>query len=304
MIDLYLCHGHVYVWNASAACELREQHRIVGAFVGALPRLPRQNVRLGRPLQLMPEETTLLLNKGIARLLDGSIPPKTGEEDLQAITEHRKQSFREQSEMCKNDRKRKLHEMASVIAKGRAAKRKKLAQKAKPAEEGSSSVSNNDVTSSSWDQPEEEKEPSLSVEEMKELEARLDKTTGYNEQAFLVQILTEQVTEEPQEAVPWNYPTTDREALRCHVFQDLWEKGYFLTSGGKFGGDFLVYPGDPFRYHSFYIAVCQHRTENMEALDIVRLGRLGSNVKKTVLLCSESESGEITYTSLQWTGMN
>ncbi|XP_019632594.1 PREDICTED: tRNA-splicing endonuclease subunit Sen34-like [Branchiostoma belcheri] len=304
MIDLYLCHGHVYVWNASAACELREQHRIVGTFVGALPRLPRQNVRLGRPLQLMPEETTLLLNKGIARLLDGSIPPKTGEEDLQAITEHRKQSFREQSEMCKNDRKRKLHEMASVIAKGRAAKRKKLAQKAKPAEEGSSSVSNNDVTSSSWDQPEEEKEPSLSVEEMKELEARLDKTTGYNEQAFLVQILTEQVTEEPQEAVPWNYPTTDREALRCQVFQDLWEKGYFLTSGGKFGGDFLVYPGDPFRYHSFYIAVCQHRTENMEALDIVRLGRLGSNVKKTVLLCSECESGEITYTSLQWTGMN
>ncbi|XP_078656481.1 tRNA-splicing endonuclease subunit Sen34-like [Branchiostoma floridae x Branchiostoma belcheri] len=303
MIDLYLCHGHVYVWNASAACELREQHRIVGTFVGALPRLPRQNVRLGRPLQLMPEETTLLLNKGIARLLDGNIPPKTGVDDLQAITEHRKQSFREQAEMCKKDRKRKLHEMASVIAKGRAAKRKKLAQK-KAADEGCSSVSNNDVTSSSWDQPEEEKEPSLSVEEMKELEARLDQTTGYNEQAVLMQILTEQVTEEPQEAVPWNYPTTDREALRCQVFQDLWEKGYFLTSGGKFGGDFLVYPGDPFRYHSFYIAVCQHRTENMEALDIVRLGRLGSNVKKTVLLCSESESGEITYTSLQWTGMN
>ncbi|XP_035698913.1 tRNA-splicing endonuclease subunit Sen34-like [Branchiostoma floridae] len=301
MIDLYLCHGHVYVWNATDACDLREHHRIVGTFVGALPRLPRQNVRLGRPLQLMPEETTVLLNKGIARLLDGNIPPKTGEDVSQAITEHRQQSFREQAEMCKSDRKRKLHEMASVIAKGRAAKRKKLAQKAK--EESSSSVSTSDVSSSTCDQPEDE-EPSLSVEEMKELEAKLEETTGYNEQAFLVQILTEQVSEETQDAIPWKYPNTDKETLRCNVFQDLWEKGYFLTSGGKFGGDFLVYPGDPFRYHSFYIAVCQQRTEKMEALDIVRLGRLGSNVKKTVLLCSESETGEINYTSLQWTGMN
>ncbi|CAH1243748.1 TSEN34 [Branchiostoma lanceolatum] len=304
MIDLYLCHGHVYVWNASAACDLRERHRIVGTFVGALPRLPRQNVRLGRPLQLMPEETTLLLNKGMARLLDGNIPPKTGEDAAQAITEHRQQSFREQAEICKSDRKRKLHEMASVIAKGRAAKRKKLAQKEKADDESSSSVSTSDVISSLLDQHGEEEEPRLSVEEMEELEAKLEKTTGYNEQAFLVQIMTEQDSEETQETIPWNYPTTDTEALRCRVFQDLWEKGYFLTSGGKFGGDFLVYPGDPFRYHSFYIAVCRPRTENMEALDIVRLGRLGSNVKKTVLLCSESEDGEINYTSLQWTGMN
>jgi len=31
--------------------------------------------------------------------------------------------------------------------------------------------------------------------------------------------------------------------LKYHVFTYFWEKGYFLTGGGKFGGDFLVYPG-------------------------------------------------------------
>lgn len=40
------------------------------------------------------------------------------------------------------------------------------------------------------------------------------------------------------------YPSTEKEVLRYHVFKDLWEKGFFLTSGVKFGGDFLVYPGN------------------------------------------------------------
>ena len=33
---------------------------------------------------------------------------------------------------------------------------------------------------------------------------------------------------------------------RIKVFGDLWKKGYFMGSGLKFGGDFLVYPGARF----------------------------------------------------------
>jgi len=36
---------------------------------------------------------------------------------------------------------------------------------------------------------------------------------------------------------------TSTEEQKYRVFSYFWEKGYFLTSGGKFGGDFLVYPG-------------------------------------------------------------
>lgn len=42
----------------------------------------------------------------------------------------------------------------------------------------------------------------------------------------------------------WAYPTTSFEKLRYAVFKDLWEKGFYLTSGQKFGGDFLAYPGN------------------------------------------------------------
>jgi hypothetical protein len=37
------------------------------------------------------------------------------------------------------------------------------------------------------------------------------------------------------------------------VFADLHAQGYFLTSGSKFGGDFLAYPGDPNLYHAQFV---------------------------------------------------
>ena len=42
---------------------------------------------------------------------------------------------------------------------------------------------------------------------------------------------------------PWTFPNTEKEKLQYLVFKDLWENGYYLTDGSKFGGDFLVYPG-------------------------------------------------------------
>ena len=33
------------------------------------------------------------------------------------------------------------------------------------------------------------------------------------------------------------------QSLRYRVFCDLWRKGYHLTNGLKYGGDYLVYPG-------------------------------------------------------------
>jgi tRNA-splicing endonuclease subunit Sen34 len=46
-----------------------------------------------------------------------------------------------------------------------------------------------------------------------------------------------------QTAGIWDYPSTAAERAKCVVFQDLWDKGYFMGGGIKFGGDFLVYPG-------------------------------------------------------------
>ena len=41
----------------------------------------------------------------------------------------------------------------------------------------------------------------------------------------------------------WSYPSDLTERAKCAVFRDLWDKGYHMGGGLKFGGDFLVYPG-------------------------------------------------------------
>ena len=46
-----------------------------------------------------------------------------------------------------------------------------------------------------------------------------------------------------QKAGIWTYPSNLIERARCGVFQSLSARGYFIGSGIKFGGDYLVYPG-------------------------------------------------------------
>uniref|UniRef100_A0AAV2J5U4 tRNA-splicing endonuclease subunit SEN34 n=1 Tax=Knipowitschia caucasica TaxID=637954 RepID=A0AAV2J5U4_KNICA len=91
---------------------------------------------------------------------------------------------------------------------------------------------------------------------------------------------------------------------RVQVFSDLRRRGFCLTSGGKFGADFLVYPGDPLRFHAHFMAVCVQQGEPLSLRDVLSWIRLSSNVKKTLLLCSQCPEGGILYSSLQWSSMS
>ncbi|XP_072463585.1 tRNA-splicing endonuclease subunit Sen34 isoform X4 [Notamacropus eugenii] len=101
----------------------------------------------------------------------------------------------------------------------------------------------------------------------------------------------------------WPHAGNPAHELRYRVYKDLWERGYFLTSGGKFGGDFLVYPGDPLRFHAHFVAQCCAPGDALPLSDLVSAGRLGTNVRKTLLLCSPQPDGSVAYTSLQWAGL-
>ncbi|XP_068683959.1 tRNA-splicing endonuclease subunit Sen34-like [Montipora foliosa] len=109
----------------------------------------------------------------------------------------------------------------------------------------------------------------------------------------------------PAQQARWTYPQTDPERLRYKVFADLWEKGFYLTSGVNFGGDFLAYPGDPSRYHSFYVVIIIPWERKITPFEIISAGRLGASVKKTALLCSMNEdTNKIVYTSVKWSGIS
>ena len=84
----------------------------------------------------------------------------------------------------------------------------------------------------------------------------------------------------------WNYPATLQERARCAVFEHLHSRGFYLSTGLRFGGEFVVYPGDPLRYHSHYTAsvLCTPH-EPLPAFQLIASGRLGTAVKKSHLLC-------------------
>ncbi|KAF8330772.1 tRNA intron endonuclease, partial [Cantharellus anzutake] len=102
----------------------------------------------------------------------------------------------------------------------------------------------------------------------------------------------------------WSYPSNVEERARCAVFRDLSEKGYYMGSGLKFGGDWLVYPGDPLRYHSHFVATVFSRpTSTLRPIDVVAFGRLGTATRKTHLLCGyDDETGIVDYYSIEWAG--
>lgn len=45
------------------------------------------------------------------------------------------------------------------------------------------------------------------------------------------------------EGTLWKYPVTDEEKRQFVVFEDLWERGWWISSGIKFGGHLTIYEG-------------------------------------------------------------
>ncbi|KAI9309582.1 tRNA intron endonuclease [Cunninghamella echinulata] len=90
------------------------------------------------------------------------------------------------------------------------------------------------------------------------------------------------------EGAVWDYPTTHQEQLKCIVYSYLWHKGYYITCGAKFGGDYLIYPGDPMKFHGHFIVSVQERKSLWQLQDLIVMGRLAKNTKKTFVLASPS----------------
>ncbi|XP_061073215.1 tRNA-splicing endonuclease subunit Sen34 [Conger conger] len=278
-IGVHFCGSTPLIWQAADVKAARETG-VVGTLVGSLARQPRQNNRLGRPLELLQEEARLLSETAQAVLLPA--PASTDAANVQGVEQYLERldrSYEEQKALALQERK------AMVL--------RALAQKPADAEEIESvdqSVQDRlDAIETSFSLPRTAMAIQLHT-------ARAGLSHAPEERHFL--------------AADWPKPRDERSETRFRVFRDLRRQGFYLTSAGKFGGDYLVYPGDPLRFHAHFIAVCVPMDLPTPLCDLLALSRLGANVKKTVLLCSPSdgdeggeEEEEVVYTSLQWSGM-
>ncbi|XP_016402320.1 tRNA-splicing endonuclease subunit Sen34-like, partial [Sinocyclocheilus rhinocerous] len=80
---------------------------VIGALVGSLARQPRQNVRLGRPLELLQEEALLLEETSTAASLQ---PQDRGDEERhsEAVRQYEaglESSYKEQCALALEDKK-------------------------------------------------------------------------------------------------------------------------------------------------------------------------------------------------------
>ncbi|XP_069390901.1 tRNA-splicing endonuclease subunit Sen34 isoform X2 [Paralichthys olivaceus] len=281
VIGVGVCDSAPLLWRIEDLKTLR-RHGLVGALLGSLPRTPRQNGRLGRPLRLLPEEERQLSEQhGAAALPSGNQLPQQdgGGVDLcrqaEQHEEEQRRSYEVQSVLALEDRK-------SALLRA--------------------------MTSSHTDS---DSGPGTSDEALRGRLEALDHSFTFPWAALAVQLSTSRagLTYCPVDRAvlradwPIRAQRGTRGDVRYQVFRDLRGRGFYLTSAGKFGGDFLVYPGDPLRFHAHFIAICLSLDESLCVLDVLAVARLGSNVKKTVLLCSPGTDGAVRYTSLQWSGM-
>ncbi|KAJ8098856.1 tRNA intron endonuclease [Lipomyces tetrasporus] len=70
LISISFIDGEYFVFDIEAVKRLRNHHHVAGILVGTLPQVPQQSTFLGLPVQLMPEEAALLVQRGVARIID------------------------------------------------------------------------------------------------------------------------------------------------------------------------------------------------------------------------------------------
>ncbi|KAL8944311.1 MAG: hypothetical protein Q9216_000495 [Gyalolechia sp. 2 TL-2023] len=253
---------------------LRRTHNILGVFVGSLPQSPQQNIFLGLPLELQVEEVRLLVENSLAFIVDDLEAHK---EALQSLPTHL------------TDYKANLHKEG--LAAARAVEKQRLQRTQEALQKLSVRQSTRDAgKATTSDRHEGDQDESLF--------STLQPRSSRQGSAILVPYPSTPTTSYPPILPPrpqsgTQIPEVDGPSYA--LFKHLHSLGYFLSPGLRFGCQFSVYPGDPLRFHSHFLAMSAEWDEEIDLLDIVGGGRLGTGVKKGWLIGGVEEkrvSGE------------
>ncbi|XP_041987110.1 tRNA-splicing endonuclease subunit Sen34 [Aricia agestis] len=275
MISLYVDKGVAYVWNSEDWNILRSNHRICGALIGSVASFPRQNDFQGLPMALMSEEAALLVEKGICQLVElPHLNYNTDEKEKEKLQLLQNKQLEEQHEAL---RKRKIEQITQKIDIILAGKKQKMLSK------GIKNVN-------------------LNREAL--LQEEIEKLSKVAPAHMLVHLPTEHYTDTVRKYVKIDVlcPSVlePAGASKFAIFKDLWGQGYYITSGSKFGSNYLVYPGDPVRFHAMYMVKCVETEKTFKPREFVAFGRLSVAVNKMAVLAFHNTYGKVEYQTLQW----
>lgn len=304
-IPISFISGRYLLFSIDAVTYLRREHNICGVLIGSLPQIPQQNVFLGLPLELMPEEARLLVDQGVACIVDEA---KAHDGMRSLLEEDRRQYLRELESQG-------LH--ASRVIADRKGQRQEKTRKDIADKRAKAEKKKPEETSASTSAPQNgDNEPAAVIDLFADSSSRRDSSstssgpsqamgitpaTSYPPLPHPASTLTNLL---PHPEVPSAYP----------LFAHLHSRGYFLSPGLRFGCQYVAYPGDPLRFHSHFLVASSEWDQEINIMDIILGGRLGTGVKKGFLLGgpqksrdeveSETERTESVRTfSIEWAGM-
>ncbi|KAI9821789.1 MAG: tRNA-splicing endonuclease subunit [Pycnora praestabilis] len=284
--------GRYLIYDIDIVTYIRREYHICGVLIGSIPQIPQQNVFLGVPMELMPEEARRLAEVGAAFVLDDIAQHEGG---LQNLGYKEGRAFAEILEM--------EGQKAAKAAQRRAEERRGKALhtlKDKGMEEeiqrkGSLATSRDRDESNSLDTGEQREQDLFSSDPLRPdslTASRVHSSVKSAKSAVYAVTPTisypplpapvESARHLPLPAPPASYP----------LYAHLHSKGYYLSPGLRFGCQYLVYPGDPLRFHSHFLAVGAEWDEEFDLLTLVGGGRLGTGVKKGYLIGGMAHENE------------
>jgi tRNA-splicing endonuclease subunit Sen34 len=277
--------GRYLLFDVDVVSHVRRTYNICGVLIGTIPNLSQQNIFLGLPVELLPEEARVLVEKSHAYIVDDVSVHREGfmemnRTDRLAFLEHMDKLGAEKSQ----ESKRKLEERSE-----RALREKGLLSKV------STTLADGGEGSEGGTAASAKAEEVVRLPKAKLETHHVTPATSYPP---LPAPSINQALALPE--VPASYP----------LFRYMNSQGYFSMPGLRFGCHYTLYPGDPLRFHSHFLATGLQWDDEFDMLDIVGGGRLGTGVKKAYLIGGEKPSADeakendedVRAFSIEWAG--
>jgi len=306
-VPIPLIAGRYLIFDINVVTYLRRTHHICGSMIGTIPQNPQQNVFLGLPAELMPEEAKLLVEKEIGYIVDDTAWHRAFHTsdgvDKQKYLESLRSTGIKARKLAQHNAKKSSERGLARMARQKAAAEAGNQSEADPASlaEDFADTSLEDTLSTN---PDDSSEPSLFGDES----SKAVKGAAFG--SFAPYTLTPTTTYTPS-SLPQNPTQPPDPTVRSSyaLFAHLHSLDYYIMPGLRFGCDYNVYPGDPLRFHSHFVATSYDFEQDIPMLDIIGGGRLGTAVKKGFLIGgvnkdAEEEKGDNVRTfCIEWGGM-
>ncbi|TWU78923.1 tRNA-splicing endonuclease subunit [Metarhizium rileyi] len=272
--------GRYLLFDPDAVALLRRNDNTNGTLAGTTPQQPTQNLFLGLPVELRPEEAYTLVRTGSAYIVDDSAAHRTA---LDLNNTEARAVYIDFLRQRKRIAQHALAERASLRTALKPNSRKQsIVGLTGPYSKG---IDNHSVTSDII---------TYSDDDQKASTVGLLAFTPASSHFLLSRSAPKPPDKQAESVAPL-----------CRYLQ---KRGNYMTPGLRFGAHYSVYPGDPLRFHAHFMANEYEWDEHIAILDIVGGGRLATAVKKAFLFGGQQPGYDSphklihTY-SVEWAAM-